>query len=294
MVWFKRSSRFTKPVILLIVALFVGLILNSPTLVQAQLNSPTLSNRLPSQWENLFSPPPSIGNPIPISTLGGSSRNREEFPVPSGNPGAPVNTQGGATRGEPEECIHGNNPLIALVPPSGIGTTSAEYPTIFWYMPQTRATSLKFVLRDVNNQDIYSTQYSLAKLPDTVTDTVVSTPGIKSLTLPSLANLAPLKIGQKYSWQLTLTCDSTNQEEDILVNAGIERVNLDPTLAQRLQSATPKQRIVLYSDARLWYETLNTLMELRRDRPDDQELAEAWTKLLGSVGLQAIAQEPLF
>lgn len=276
MVWFKRLSRFTKPVILLIVALFVGLILNVPTLVQAQLNSPSLSNRLPNQWE----------------TIGRALKNQEQFPVPTGNPGAPVNTQGGATRGP--ECIQGNNSLIALVPSSGIGTTVAEYPTILWYMPQTRATSLKFVLRDPNNQDIYSTQYSLAKSPDVATETLLTTPGIKSLTLPSLANLSPLEIGQQYSWQMNLTCNSTDPSEDILVNGGIERVSLDPTLAQRLKSATPQQRVVLYSDARLWYETLNTLMELRRDRPDDQELAEAWAKLLGSVGLQAIAQEPLF
>lgn len=292
MVWFKRSSRFKKPVILLIVALCVGLILNVPILVQAQLNPPSLSNRLPNQWENLFTPPPSRSNPTPVSTLGGASREREQFPVPSGSPGAPVNTQGGGTRGP--ECIHGNNLPIALVPPSGTGTTVAEYPTILWYMPQTRATSLKFVLRDANNQGIYSTQYLLAKSPEGVTGNVVSNPGIKSLTLPPLANLPPLKIGQKYSWQLTLTCDSGNQDDDILVNGGIERVSLDPTLAQRLQIATPKQRVILYSDARLWYETLNTLMALRRDRPDDQEIAEAWAKLLGSVGLQAIAQEPLF
>ncbi|HEY9652570.1 MAG TPA: DUF928 domain-containing protein [Coleofasciculaceae cyanobacterium] len=294
MVWFKHSSRFTKRVILLIVAVCLGLVLNVPTLVQAQLNPRSLSNRLPNQWENLFTPPPSTGNPTPVSTLGGASRNREQFSIPSGSPGAPVNTQGGATRGEPEECIPGNNSLIALVPPSGIGTTVAEYPTISWYVPQTRATSIKFVLRDANNQNIYSAEYPLAKSLDAVTNTVVTPPGIKSLTLPPLANFSPLKIGQKYSWQLTLTCDSTNQNDDILINGGIERVSIDPTLAQRLQSATQKQRVILYSDARLWYETLNTLMELKRDRPNDPEIAEAWAKLLGSVGLQAIAQEPLF
>lgn len=292
MVWFKRSPRSTRPVIILVVTLLVALVINLPTLVQAQLNPPSLSNKLPNQWENSFSPPPPTGNPIPISTLGGSSRYREEFPVPSGGPSAPVNTQGGATRGP--QCIEGNNSLVALVPASGIGTTMAEYPTFFWYMPQTRAASLKFVLQDANNQEIYSTEYPLAKSHEAVTDSPVSTPGIKSLTLPSLANLAPLEIGQNYSWQLTLICDSSNQGEDILAKGGIQRVNLDPTLALRLQRATPQQRVALYADARVWYETLDTLLELRRDRPNDKELTDAWTKLLTSVGLQAVAQEPLF
>jgi hypothetical protein len=70
------------------------------------------------------------------------------------------------------------------------------------------------------------------------------------------------------------------------------RVRPDPTLAQRIQQATPKDRVALYANAGLWYETVATLVELRRARPNDNELAQAWNKLLNSVGLDNSFKRP--
>ncbi|MBD0346251.1 MAG: DUF928 domain-containing protein, partial [Coleofasciculus sp. Co-bin14] len=44
---------------------------------------------------------------------------------------------------------------------------------------------------------------------------------------------------------------------------------------------------------RLWYETLETLIELRRDRPNDPTLTDAWKTLLSSVGLDVISDAPI-
>jgi hypothetical protein len=148
-------------------------------------------------------------------------------------------------------------------------------------MPQTKALEAELLLRDANLKDIYRVRYSLPK----ATKGVAGPPGIKSLTI---ANLAPLEVGQIYHWEWALICDPSNRDDDYIVEGFIKRVQPDPTLASRLQQATPEERIALYADARLWYETLGDLVELRRDRPNDPNLEDAWNTLLSSVGLEYV------
>jgi len=263
MAWFKRSSRFIILTTLLAVSLAIGIAVNTPAQIQPQLRTDSISGKLPTEWENTFTPPTS-----------GS---------------LPVNRDGGATRGPIlSPCISKNDSLIALVPESGFGETIAEYPTVFWYMPETTAAQLEFVLRNANQEEIYSTTYTLAKSAD---NTVVGSPGIMSLSLPAFANLPPLKLNQEYFWIVALVCSPTDRSEDVYVGGGIKRVQADPTFARQVQQARPQERIALYANKRLWYETLATLVELQRDRPNSYDLTNAFNKLLTSVGLQGLPSQ---
>ncbi|MBD1805573.1 DUF928 domain-containing protein [Microcoleus sp. FACHB-SPT15] len=261
MAWFKRSSRFIILTTLLAVSLAIGIAVNTPAQIQPQLRTDSISGKLPTEWENTFTPPTS--GPPPVNRLGGATRS-------------------------PKPCITDTGSLIALVPESGFGETMAEYPTVFWYMPKTVASQLDFVLRDANQEEIYSTTYTLAKSAD---NTVVGSPGIMSLSLPAFANLPPLKLNQEYFWTLALVCSPTNRDIDIFAGGGIKRVQPDPTFARRVQQATPQERIALYANKRLWYETLATLVELQRDRPNSYDLTNAFNKLLTSVGLQGLPSQ---
>ncbi len=247
-----RSLRFIIP----IVTLMLGLLVNIPAQVQAQSSPPSLSREL----NNAFQKP--------------SFENQQVRCVQS------LCTP----------CAEVDKPLIALVPSSG-GKTLAANPAILWYMPRivsenAPAPAVEFMLKDANNQKVYSAQYALAKSAGDV----AGTPGIMRLTISSLY---PLKIGQDYHWELTLRCDSQDSDrtDDLIVEGGLKRVEPDPNLASRVQQATPEERILLYAKAELWYETLTTLVELRRDRPNDKNLADAWKTLLNSVGLSAISEE---
>jgi hypothetical protein len=260
MAWFKRSSRFIILTTLLAVSLAIGIAVNTPAQMQPQLRTDSISGKLPTEWENTFTPPTS-----------GS---------------LPVNRDGGATRGS--KCIRDNGSLIALVPASLIGETIAEYPTVFWYMPETVASQLDFVLKDANQEEIYSTTYTLAKSAD---NTVVGSPGIMSLSLPAFANLPPLKLNQEYFWIVALVCSPTDRSLDVFAGGGIKRVQADPTLARQVRQARPQERIALYANKRLWYETLATLVELQRDRPNSNDLRSAFNKLLTSVGLQRLPSQ---
>jgi hypothetical protein len=259
---FKRSSRLKILAIALAVALMLGLAVNVPARVQAQSRPDSLTSKLPDQWQ--FRAPRGPGDESPVRREGGATRN-------------------------PNSCITEND-LISLVPAS-VGATTAEYPTVYWYMPQTSASAVEFMLRDANQQDVdvYSTKYLLAKSAKGV---VENTPRIMSLSLPAFSNLSPLKIGQEYQWTLKLTCaDPVDVSDDPWVDGKIQRVAADPALVRRISQATPQERVALYAQARLWYETLSTLIELQRDQPNNREVAEALDKLLTSVELDKISQK---
>lgn len=277
MVWFTRLSRFTLLAVLAVV-LTLGLAVKVPAQVPALLGSISLSSKL----ENAFRAPQGPGAPTP------------------------VNTEGGGSRGP---CFEGTKNLLALLPASRMGETIAEYPTIFWYMPKisskdadAKAPGIEFVLKVPDEQQdsdkpisiIYSAKYALAKSPEGV----VGAPGIMSLSLTpsSFSSLSPLEIDKEYYWELTTSCDYTDPDksDEITVSGRIKRVEPDPTLARRIQQATPQERVALYAENKLWYETLTSLVELRRAKPDDQNLKDAWDKLLSSVGLDIISKEPLF
>lgn len=264
MAWFRRSSRFI--ILVLAVALTLSLAVNVPVQVQAQLSNPSLSSQLP---------------------------NQSNFRPPRTATGDPVNRQGGATRGD---CFPQNNveSPVALVPAaSQMGETVAESPTVSWYMPKTQASNMQFVLKQfvlknnvVEEQEVYSIKYLLQKSQGT-DQSVVGTPGIMSLTLPVATSMSPLTIGQEYHWELKLICsDPTDNSLNIDdMKGGIKRVEPNPTLAARLQQATPEERVTLYTQENLWYDAVATLVELGRDRPNDPNLAAIWDKLLTSQGL---------
>ncbi|NEO38378.1 MAG: DUF928 domain-containing protein [Moorea sp. SIOASIH] len=263
MAWLTRSSKFT----LLMVALAFSLAVNLPAQVQAQASfslGRELIEKIPKHWESYLSEynPPPTGEPSDLGRPGG-------------------------TRGDCYYISDLKTPPVALVPLSGMGTTLAEYPTFSWYMPCIVFASglyLNLVFKNADGKELYSVKYPL---PDTVD------PGIRSITIPPFVNLPPLEVNQNYHWQVRLI-DPGDSSNNIYIDGGVKRVEEDPNLAQLLKQATPQQRVAIYANDRLWYETLTTLVELRRQSPNDENLKEALHKLLTSVGLDPIAKKPLF
>ncbi|HEY9872510.1 MAG TPA: DUF928 domain-containing protein [Candidatus Obscuribacterales bacterium] len=196
-----------------------------------------------------------------------------------GLPGRRVD--GGTRRGN---CVLGTKRLTALIPESNLGLTVAGYPTFFFYMPQTATPKpVEFVLQDENDNQLYQTTF-----------TTTGDSGIINLQLPDSATLPPLKTGKKYHWYFSVLCNPQNRADDVVVEGWTQKVALNPVLARKLEKASLEERAALYISENHWHEALVTLAELRRDRPDDSAIAEQWAKLLQSVGLDAIAQEPLF
>jgi hypothetical protein len=185
-------------------------------------------------------------------------------------------------------CISGDPPLIAaLLPQTNLGLTTSAYPEFFWFMPKTRARLAEFALYAVDNQKanrslLYKTTFR-----------ITGNSGIASLPLPSDATLPPLAIAQDYHWSVSIICDPNDRKQDLTVDGWVQRVALRPALANQLNQATPSERVNLYARNGLWFDTLKTLAELRRSRPQDSQLQASWVELLKSVKLEAIANQPL-
>lgn len=267
MIWFKRSSRF----LILSTALTLGLAVNVPGRAQAELSSPSLGSQLSELGENVSQ---TTASP---ETLVSSSFTP---PRPPGGP-TPVNIISGGRRGT---CIQPEDGLpIPLVPVSGMGETIAEYPTISWYLPKTTAEGVEFELHDANGEKIYSASYALERSDKANKEEYVE-PGIMSLTIPPFAKIPPLEIGKEYSWKVKVMCDRYDSSARYELEGALKRVAIAPNLESLIQQATPQERFAIYEEADVWYEKLNTMLELLQDNPNDQELASAWDKLLKSVG----------
>lgn len=266
---FTHSLRFTR----LTVALLLGLAITVSAQVQVQSSPAPLSSKLPNLLKNSFRPPRTSGPGAPDNTLPGGTR-----------------TGGECMASKPSDTMPGTP--VSLVPASKIGTTTAAYPTIYWYMPRSTAGAVEFNLWDESdNQPIYSVRYSLDKYTvKTNNDTeslVAGAPGVMSLTVPPSAG-APLQVGKEYFWQLRVVCDATDPTDhgdNNRIEGRIKRVQLDPTLTVRIQQASLEERVALYQKAQVWYEAVGALVELQRQRPDDQNLAVAWDNLLNSGGI---------
>lgn len=209
----------------------------------------------------------------------------KQYKPPAGI-GAPNRVEGAGTRAPDSNCPVLGKPLTALVPSSKFGATVAAYPTFFVYMPaqspQTSPLPVEFVLSDTKDNVIYKSIFKTN-----------GKAGIVALTLPSQAGLTPLTVGQDYKWSFSIICQADERTRDIVVEGWIRRVALDGTLSNRLKQAPLRQQVGLYAGAELWHDALATLVQLRRNYPNDAAIAANWKNLLGAAGLNEIAQEPL-
>jgi hypothetical protein len=265
-------QNFRRPLPLLAVGLSIELLLAGvlPIQVRAQVTDATSGNILSSR---------SIG--------------RVTFEPPSD--GQPENTTGGASRGGkvcPQDAKDLDPSLTLLKPANYQGLTVAEHPTFFVYVPQTSAKKALFVLKD-ESEDYYYQK----TLP------IPSKAGVVDFKLP--ADAPALKLGKNYQWSVVLICGEAIRPDSPAVVGQIRRIELNSTLSSQLKNLSSLDRAALYGKNGIWYDTIATLAQLRRDsstqgiatiaptQPDDPTLAASWEELLKSVGLEAIATKPL-
>ncbi|HHP7246143.1 MAG TPA: DUF928 domain-containing protein [Elainellaceae cyanobacterium] len=191
--------------------------------------------------------------------------------------GLPGRRQGGGTRGD---CLRGDAPLVALMPDSNFGQTLDSYPTFYWYVPDIAAEAAEFVLLDQQDNEIYVAEFQLANRA-----------GIISISLPEMAGLPPLELGENYHWYFSLICDRLDRSGDLFTEGWVRRIE-DPALVQEITGLPERDRATRYAEAGIWHEALDTLAQLRRSQPNMPNAVDGWETLLNSVGLGNYADEP--
>jgi len=221
---------------------------------------------------------------LTLVSLGGLSAAFAFDPPPGQD--APKQTAGGGVRGGncPAEigAATQTTPLTLLLPESGFGLTVKDRPTFMAYVPPTSATEAEFTIRDNEEEYAYRTQVPID-----------GRGGVVSISLP--ASAPPLEAGKDYIWSVAMICVPGDRLQDVVAQGFIRRVEADSNLTSQLASAEPLSQADVYGKAGIWFETLNTLAELRKAQPSDPKLAASWQELLESeaVKLDAIADANL-
>ncbi len=205
---------------------------------------------------------------------------------PEGGMGTPGRREPGGTRGG--YCPKTEKPITALVPINNFGATTADYPTLFFYVPQlsSQASSptLEFVLQDENEQELYKANFK----PTTKA-------GIFSVTIPSNKEIKPLQVGSSYHWYFSQVCNHQDRASDVFVDGWIRRIEPSTEINGKLKEAKKlADKFGLYKDAKIWYDSLATLEELRRNDVKNSAVWQAeWDNLLKAVKLDTLAKESI-
>ncbi|MFK0730139.1 MAG: DUF928 domain-containing protein [Gloeotrichia echinulata GP01] len=197
---------------------------------------------------------------------------------------APKRSSGGASR-DGNICgfttkATNNVSVTPLIPTTNIGLTVAEHPTIFVYVPGTKAQKALFTLQDDGSKSYYHTTLNLPEKP-----------GVMEVKLPN--SVPGLKIGKNYQWSLVMICAEELETDSPWVGGWIRRVEADRRLNQQSHKPISLDLISQLAETGIWYDSLSLLAQLRRSQPHDLSLTHAWEELLKSANLNAIANEPL-
>ena len=215
--------------------------------------------------------------PVSVSANGFVEPLLQNKQMPGQVGGSP---KGGGTFGG---CENVSTPLTALVPYTidhskslpityvGGVTTSAN-PTLWFYVPYKLTADLTatFILQNNQGQVVYQVSSSnFSVQPD----------GFLSIPIS-------IEVGTLYHWYFTVNCDLQGDSEvPIYVDGGIERISLDPALANQLATLSPKAQADLYQQKKLWYDAIIVLGNLRREHPNAAAIVAQWHQLLNAINI---------
>lgn len=160
------------------------------------------------------------------------------------------NTTSSGSRGGCEN-IEGLPPTV-LAPLKHVGQTISVHPTFAWFVPDTKPFPMEFSLFELAKDG------SFKKLVQKLE--FVSSPGIMKLSLKE--NPPGLVVGQRYFWQVKISCNPNHPSSDLVASAEIQVVELPPTLKTALSATKNRQEMSnLYAEAGIWYDALREALE---------------------------------
>lgn len=164
--------------------------------------------------------------------------------------------RGAASRG----CNkHTGGHLMALVPQNKEVLTKSADPKLLFHLPKTSTPmNVEFLIADANHNPLYEKKFQTS-----------DSAGIITVSVPESINLEK---NQKFRWYLSIVCNPQSRAHDIVVDGWIKQGEVN---------------------TKYWQDALAQLAELRRQNPNDSQLAAKWKELLEQENLGAIAQEPI-
>jgi Domain of Unknown Function (DUF928) len=234
--------------------------------------------------------PPEDRRGAPPTTLGGGARTGGDLFVPPTK--EPVSTIAISNEGrnsdgscaminrniQPQDRTKKAASIVPLLPPNNFGLTVSSNPTFFAYIPKTSAIAVEFTLKNQKERRIYQQRVSLT-----------TSPSIVSFRLPITKFL---EVRKDYKWLISLVCES-GKSKDNFSEGIIRRVIPDPELIEKLENASPIDRVILYAKFGIWHEALAEIVKLRLSEPSNDDLNAIWLDLLKSANSESLVNTPL-
>ncbi len=216
-----------------------------------------------------------LGGSFILPTGAGLAQSRQvQLNLPNLN--APGNRQSGSSRSE--SCIAVEDELVALMPESNYGLTIEEYPSFFFYLPETSAPVVEFAIyNEATMELVYEGRF-----------TPQGEMGIVSITLPNNGLQKALEVGQSYFWGFSVVCDVENPSSSIVVQGTLRRIEPSTSLSAALEVATPETLPSILAEAGIWHDALQTSAQLAANTN-----GEAWKALLEAVDLGDLTTAPV-
>jgi hypothetical protein len=220
-------------------------------------------------------PRPNTIRQQPYKIVESGSRIKLRLPRSLGTPARRIPA---ASRGI--NCIAKNQNLTTLIPKSGIGLTTVANPTLYFFIPQNSAPRGELVVQDEKTQIVYQQEYKLS-----------SKAGVVGIQLPPNS----LAVNKNYRWSFSIICNLRDRSSDKFVQGTIQRFE-NPSLMKNIAQATPEKRLLIYAEAGIWHDALDTLAKLRYSNPRNSQFKADWAALLTAPGVEfdkQLAQAPL-
>ncbi|MGB3535974.1 MAG: DUF928 domain-containing protein [Microcoleaceae cyanobacterium] len=283
MVW----TSFIQPFTPLTIACLIKLLVIPSFMLPAQATSIRSQTQtvMPTQTNPLKIPltKPAIAQRVaPQSRLSQTQWNGFEPP----RRGIPGRREAGGTRGSTcavPASTSDSGRMTALIPASTLGRTASDQLTFFYYVPFVlKDTPVEFELTDENDNTLYQQSFTLTN----------AKPGIVKLDFSEKNNLPELGVDKNYRWYLTIQCNADDPSANPVLYGWVRRVKLTTAQKIKLAQAPLQERLQLYAEKGLWYETLAVLAQLRSSNPSDSSLQTDWSDLLNAVGLENLVNQP--
>jgi hypothetical protein len=211
---------------------------------------------------------------MPVYAAPAGAGPRAPAPVPVYVPpevGSPLGRVGASTRGA------GRQATLQLLAPDHLGVTTAEGPTLYWYLAQPTKTRIDLTISD---------ESSVEPLLDLELPTP-ATAGIHALRLSDHGvRLAP---DANYQWSVSLVPDPAQRSKDFVVSAWIRRSAPAATLRDRIAAATSEGRAFVFAESGVWYDAIEAASAQIASDPGNPTLRLQRAALLEQVGLSDVA-----
>lgn len=221
--------------------------------------------------------------PFSLAEAPRSQRKRIFFKLPER--GVPPSRISGGAR---SACAT-NTPYLPLtaITPLTSSDANAEFemvapnPVFFVYIPQTSVEVAEFSLKDMaSNQTLYEKRIKLTK-----------TGGIAKFTLPSEMAMK-MEVNHHYGWFFSLLCDSTDTSSILFVGGGFQPVQASQDFWEKVKATPAKEQPPLYAASGYWIDSIDALIQLRQQHPQDAMLLQDWKDLMKAAKLESLADEP--